>query len=230
MKTPKLTTVPSAKLKEEYASRYSEWQEKQIEDGPRKKRRAAVNADLSGDSRVTEEGQLANAAHFSDAQKAVLESQRALWERELPRNTDLSSRAHGAGAAPLLFRKSRRRSTSTAARMIANSDGVLVPFYHDSPLPAPPPAADATMALVDVAYITRQQAIAATLFAASRRRPRGCRPGSYHACPRLLVPSNRTINGISNQLPRHQRQYRPQSRRTYIPPKMFTRTALTLGR
>ena len=46
----------SAKLKEEYASRYSEWQEKQIEEGPRKKRRAAVNADVSGDSRVTEEG------------------------------------------------------------------------------------------------------------------------------------------------------------------------------
>ena len=89
----------SAKLKEEYASRYSEWQEKQIEEGPRKKRRAAVNADLSGDSRVTEEGSgLANAAHFSDAQKAVLESQRALWEREPTHEDalDLSSRAHEA--------------------------------------------------------------------------------------------------------------------------------------
>ena len=89
----------SAKLKEEYASRYSEWQEKQVEDGPRKKRRAAVNADLSGDSRVTEEGSgLANAAHFSDAQRAVLESQRALWEREPTHEDalDLSSRAHEA--------------------------------------------------------------------------------------------------------------------------------------
>ena len=89
----------SAKLKEEYASRYSEWQEKQLEDGPRKKRRAAVNTDLSGDSRVTEEGSgLANAAHFSDAQKAVLESQRALWEREPAHEDalDLSSRAHEA--------------------------------------------------------------------------------------------------------------------------------------
>ena len=89
----------SAKLKEEYASRYSEWQEKQLEEGPRKKRRAAVNADLSGDSRVTEEGSgLANAAHFSDAQRAVLESQRALWEREPTHEDalDLSSRAHEA--------------------------------------------------------------------------------------------------------------------------------------
>ena len=89
----------SSKLKEEYASRYSEWQSSQMEDGPRKKRRAAVNADLSGDSRVTEQGSgLAHAAHFSDAQKAVLESQRALWERDPTHEDalDLSSRAHEA--------------------------------------------------------------------------------------------------------------------------------------
>ena len=89
----------SAKLKEEYASRYSAWQSSQMEDGPRKKRRAAVNADLSGDSRVTEEGTgLAHAAHFSDSQKAVLESQRALWERDPTHEDalDLSSRAHEA--------------------------------------------------------------------------------------------------------------------------------------
>ena len=70
-----------------------------MEDGPRKKRRAAVNADLSGDSRVTEQGSgLAHAAHFSDSQKAVLESQRALWEREPSHEDalDLSSRAHEA--------------------------------------------------------------------------------------------------------------------------------------
>lgn len=85
----------SMKLKEEYAQRFAQWTARNLEEGPRKKRRAA-NAEF--DPHGADASGLSRAAHLTEAQKELLEAKRGLFERDPthPDALDAGTPAHEA--------------------------------------------------------------------------------------------------------------------------------------